>query len=72
VAEECCRRFAVGDLDGFEMQINALAAALADPSQRRDIRAAARHEAERLFSPDVVCDALLKVFATVANAGRHT
>lgn len=66
----CCRRFPAGDLDAMEIEVRRLAARLSHPPQREEIRAAARSEAERRFSPNVVCGTLRETLAAVASRGQ--
>lgn len=64
VDHRCCRRFAAGDLVGLEAAVCAMGAAV-EGDGRGELRRLARREAERLYAPDVVCAALLDVFARV-------
>jgi glycosyltransferase involved in cell wall biosynthesis len=69
LSAQCCRTFPAGDLDAMEAQVHALGSALKNDRWRQQIKGAARLEAERRFAPDIVCEALRGVFASVVSSG---
>lgn len=66
VSARACRSFPSGDLDAFEAEVRALIGDL-QSGEGSALKAVARAEAERLFSPSLVVQRLIDELATVAS-----
>ncbi|GMA61172.1 glycosyltransferase family 4 protein [Alicyclobacillus fastidiosus] len=70
VSPDCCRVFAMGNLDELERAVRALVQDLQNLTRQRQIGQLAREEAERLFDCSVVARDLVACFQQIA--GRAT
>ena len=68
VDDHVCRKYPAGDLDQFEKQVRQMVADLR--LRRKELREAARREAQEHFEPDKVCAQLLGLLETAAKV-RH-
>ena len=67
---DVCRVFEAGDLDGFERTVRELVAELED-GRGTELAPLARSEAERLFAPDTVTEALIEQLELAAGITRE-
>lgn len=67
VNPDCCRVFAMGNLDEMERRVRTLVQELQNPTRQRQLGELARHEAERLFHCSVVAADLVACFQRIAG-----